>query len=85
MEETITEFRTGDMVVLDTLPAGLLQGLPEEDQAAIRAIIGRPVMFAGYSFGQAELEFVDGAGDNHSIWIEPSLLRTASRSLCHGG
>ena len=81
----MTEFATGDMVILDTLPAGLLHGLPEEDQAAIRAIIGRPVMLAGYSFGQAELEFVDDAGDNHSIWVERSLLRAASRGLCHDG
>jgi hypothetical protein len=63
------------MVILNTQPPDLLQGLPEEDQAAIRSIIGRPVTLAGYSFGQAELEFVDGAGDNHSIWVEPSLLQ----------
>ena len=71
------KLETGRMVILTTLPPDLLKGLPEEDQAAIRSIIGRPVTLAGYSFGQAELEFVDGAGDNHSIWVEPSLLRAA--------
>jgi len=55
------------MVVLSTLPPDLLQGLPEQDQVAIRSIIGLPVTLAGYSFGQAELEFVDAAGDNEPI------------------
>ena len=82
---TMPEFETGCMVVLDTLPLDLLQELPEGDRAAIRSIIGRPVMLAGFSFGQAELDFVDGAGDNHSIGVELSLLRVASRSLCPGG
>jgi hypothetical protein len=77
VEQTMPEAKVGDMVILASLPPGLLQGLPEEDQAAIRSIIGRPVRLASYSFGQAELEFVDGAGDEHSIWVEPSLLRTA--------
>jgi len=71
------DFQAGHMVVLTKLPADLVQGLPDEDQAAIRSIIGRPVKLAGYSFGQAELEFVDGAGDTHSIWVEPSFLQTA--------
>ncbi len=74
---TMPKFETGRMVVLDTLPPNLLRGLPKEDQAAIRSIIGQPVTLAGYSFGQAELEFVDAAGDGHSIWVEPSLLRAA--------
>jgi hypothetical protein len=69
------EFEPGRKVVLTMLPPGLLRGLPEEDQAAIRSIIGRPVTLAGYRFGHAELEFIDGAGDYHSIWVEPSFLR----------
>jgi hypothetical protein len=72
------ELETGRMVILNTLPPDLVQRLPEEDQAAIRSIIGRPVKLAGYSFGQAELEFVDGAGDSHNLWVEPSLLQAAS-------
>jgi hypothetical protein len=77
VEWTMPEFQAGNMVVLSTLPPDLLRGLPDEDQAAIRSIIGRPVTLAGYSFGQAELEFVDSSGDTHSIWVEPSLLRAA--------
>jgi hypothetical protein len=73
----MVKLKTGRLVILTTLPPDLLQGLPEEDQVAIRSIIGRPVTLAGYSFGQAELEFVDSAGDNHSIWVEASLLRAA--------
>jgi hypothetical protein len=68
-------FEPGHKVVLNTLPPALLYDLPEEDQAAIISIIGQPVTFAGYSFGQAELEFVDAAGDGHSVWVEPDLLR----------
>lgn len=71
----MSDFKIGQKVFLNVMPPGLLQGLPEEDQAAIRAIIGRPVTLAGYSFGQAELEFVDRAGDDHTIWVEPSLLQ----------
>jgi hypothetical protein len=54
-----------------------LQGLPDEDQAAIRAIVGQPVMLGGYSYGQAELEFTDSAGDAHTIWVETDLIRPA--------
>ena len=80
----MSEFQIGQKVFLNVLPPGLLGGLLEEDQAAIRAIIGRPVTLAGYSFGQAELEFVDSAGDEHTIWVEPSLLQaTAQEATPH--
>jgi hypothetical protein len=65
------------MVILKTAPPSLLEGLPMEDQNAILAIVGHPVMFADYSYGQAEIEFVDSAGDDHSVWVEPSLLVAA--------
>ena len=73
----MADFEPGHTVVLESAPPGLLRGLPEEDQTAIRSIIGRPVTLAGYSFGQAEIEFTDAAGDGHTIWVEPSLLRDA--------
>ena len=56
------ELEPGSMVVLNSLPPGLLLGLPDEDQVAIRSIVGHPVVFAGYSWGAAEIEFVDFAG-----------------------
>lgn len=71
------EFEPGRMVVLNTLPPGLLFGLPEQDRIAIQSIIGQPVTLAGYSFGQAELEFVDAVGDGHSIWVDSSLIQAA--------
>ncbi len=39
------------------------QGLLKEDREAIpEAIVGRPVLLAGFSYGQAELEFTDSEG-----------------------
>lgn len=66
--------RLGQMVVVDELPPDLLPGLPPDDQAAIHSVVGRPVRFAGYSLGHAELEFVY-AGDIHTIWVLPSYLK----------
>ena len=64
------------MVVLEVVPPGLLNGLPKSDQAAISAIVGKPVFLVGYDDdGRAELEFVDNRGDNHSIWVNARFLR----------
>jgi hypothetical protein len=71
------KLKPGSLVVLTSVPSSLLQGLPDEDQAAIRAIVGQPVMLGGYSYGQAELEFTDSAGDAHTIWVETDLIRPA--------
>jgi len=70
--------KTGAKVVLDVLPPGLINGLPVEDQLAIKAIIGQPVTLGGYSFGQAEVVFIDHEGAEHTIWVEPNLLRSAA-------
>ena len=70
----MADFEPGKLVILKSIPPGLLNGLPAEDRSAILSIVGRPVAFAGYRFGQAELEFVDSAGDDHTIWVEPSFL-----------
>jgi len=76
-ESDMPDFEVGRMVILKTLPPGLLNDLPEEDQIAIRSIVGRPVTFVGRSFGQAELEFFDSSGDGHTIWVEDSFLQSA--------
>lgn len=69
----------GEMVVLDVMPPGLLNGLPKSDQAAISAIVGKPVLLVGYDEdGRAELEFVDREGHNHSIWLNPRFLQQAA-------
>lgn len=67
----------GDLVILESAPPSLLSGLPAEDQVAIRGVVGKPVLFAGMSFGQAELEFKDARGDFHTIWVESNLLAPA--------
>jgi hypothetical protein len=67
----------GDRVILTKAPASLLRGLPKEDQKAIKSIVGRLVTLAAFSYGQAELEFTDTEGDEHTIWVETSLIRPA--------
>jgi hypothetical protein len=69
--------KPGGLVILISAPSSLLQGLPKEDQRAIRSIVGRPVTLAGFSYGQAELEFFDSRGDGHTIWVETDLIRPA--------
>ena len=57
-------------------------GLPEEAQRAIRAIVGKPVMFVGYDDGgRAELYFADPfdvqteeSSHTHKIWVEPAFI-----------
>ena len=69
--------KPGRLVILTSVPTSLLQGLPEEDQVAIKSIVGQPVTLTGYSYGQAELEFIDSQGDGHTIWVGPDLIRPA--------
>jgi len=64
-------------VVLTSTSASLLRGLPKEDQRAIHSFAGQPVILAGFSYGQAELGFTDAQGDDHTIWVEPALIRAA--------
>jgi hypothetical protein len=70
--------------VLAAVPPGLLDGLPDEDQRAIRAIVGKPVMLIGYDDdGRAELEFADpfdADSENyyshtHTIWVAPEFIQ----------
>jgi hypothetical protein len=71
------DLEPGTLVILTSAPSSLLQGLPKEDQKAIRSIVGKPVTLAGFSYGQAELEFTDTQGDDHTIWVEKNLIRPA--------
>lgn len=61
-------------VILLAAPPTLLRGRPRQAQDAIRSIIGKPLALAGYSHGQAELDFTDCRGDRHSIWVDLSLI-----------
>ena len=70
-------FSAGENVILLAVPAALLDGLPEEDQRAIAAMVGKPVTFVGYDeLGQAELHFpdpfdvqTDEFSHTHTIWV----------------
>ncbi len=66
----------GCKVVMAELPPGLLQGLPREDQNAIRGILGKPVLLEEYDEdGRAVLAFKDSKGIFHSIFVSPSYIR----------
>jgi hypothetical protein len=68
----------GDMVTLSEIPSGLLDDLPEEDQRAISEIVGKPVRLNEYDHaGRAELEFVDGEGVLHFIYVSPDIISIA--------
>ena len=74
--------RPGETVALTSSPPGLLNGLPQEDQNAIVAIVGKPVLLVGYDEdGRAELHFddpfdirTDEHSHTHSIWVAPEFI-----------
>jgi hypothetical protein len=76
-QTSMFQFQPGDRVILTIAPASLLRGLRKDDQNAIRSIVGQPVVFAGFSYGQAELAFKDAQGDDHTIWVETAMIRAA--------
>ena len=81
MSNSRKKARPGDMVVLERLPPGLLNGLPKRDQTAISAIVGKPVLLVGYDDdGRAELEFVDRHKIIHSIWVNPKFIRETKQT-----
>jgi len=70
--------KPGDMVVLAKLPSGMLNDLPMEDQKAISEIVGKPTLLREYDdAGRAELEFKDGNGVVHFIYVAPEFVRKA--------
>ena len=71
--------RPGTFVVLKMVPQGLLSGLPDVDQEAIRAIVGQAVLLVEYDdSGRAELEFKDSEGTIHSVWVDPIYISPAA-------
>jgi hypothetical protein len=70
-------------VILIGLPPRFLEGLPEEDQRAITAMVGKAVMLVGYDDdGDAELEFADPFdadpenyfSHTHTIWVAAEFI-----------
>jgi hypothetical protein len=69
----------GSGAVLITIPPGLLDGLPKEDQLAISAVVGKRILFVGYDEdGRAELEFTDSEGIIHFIYVSPEFVKSVS-------
>jgi hypothetical protein len=67
----------GEQVIFLALPRGLLEGLPEEDQRAISAMVGKPVTLVSYDEdGRAALAFAEAARRNHhhTIWVAPEFV-----------
>jgi hypothetical protein len=67
--------QVGVSVRLCEAPASLLNGLPLEDQRAIRDQVGKVMVLVDFDrLGLAELEFDDATGVLHTIWIESTAL-----------
>jgi hypothetical protein len=67
--------RLGDTVRLTEVPPGLAEGLLEEDQNAIAAIIGKPLQLVGYDEdARAELKFTDACGVIHFIYVDSKFI-----------
>jgi hypothetical protein len=63
--------RPGQKVVLIGLPEGFIDDLPEYDQRALTAVLGKPIILNGYDEdGRAELEFTDNQDVIHTIYVD---------------
>ncbi len=67
--------KPGEKVILKRLPPGFIDDLPEEDQRAISAVVGKPILLNKYERdGRAELEFRDDEGVDHFIYVDPKFI-----------
>ena len=68
--------KPGDSVIVAAVPPGFLDSLRTEDQQAVTAVIGKPILLKKYDDeGRAELEFTDDQRVIHSIYLNPRLVR----------
>ena len=68
--------KPGEKVILKTLPPGFIDDLPEEDQRAISAVVGKPIILKKYQRdGRAELEFTDSDETIHLIYVDPKFIK----------
>ncbi len=68
----------GQKVILKAPPPGFIDDLPKEDQRAISAVIGKPIILKKYDLdGRAELEFTDPyiEDSSHTIWVDPKFIK----------
>ena len=70
--------KRGEKVVLTKLPLGFVDDLPEEDQKAILAIVGKPIRFNGYDGDRMELEFAELNGTTHFIYVDHKYVTTSN-------
>ena len=62
------------MVILTAIPQGFLDDLPEEDQQAIREIVGKPVLLNEYDdAGRAELGVQRPRRANFTSYLSPRI------------
>jgi hypothetical protein len=67
--------KPGEKVILKALPPRFLDDLPAEEQRAISARIGRPIMLMRYERdGRAELEFMDKDDGIHTLYVHPKFI-----------
>jgi hypothetical protein len=71
-----TRPKPGEKVIFKALPPGFIDDLPEEEQRAISARIGRPIMLMGYDRdGRAELEFRAQDDSIHTLYVDPKFIK----------
>jgi hypothetical protein len=68
--------KPGEKVRLKALPPGFIDDLPAEDQRAILAVVGKPILLNKYERdGRAELEFTDNKDVGHTIYVDPKFIK----------
>jgi hypothetical protein len=68
--------KPGEMVLLVGLPLGFLDDLPEEEQKAIREMVGKPVKLGAYDeLGRAELFFGNIDRTSHTLYLETKHIQ----------
>ena len=72
--------KPGGKVVLTALPPGFIDDLPDEDQKAILAVVGKPIGFAGYDDNRLKLEFAESNGTKHFIYVDRKYVATTKNN-----
>lgn len=74
--------KAGDKVILTGLPPGFLDNLPQEDQRAISAVVGKRLRLDEYDEGgRAELEFKER---NNSLHLLEAKIRKTRKTRTEG-